>query len=149
MLVKDILETKKRRGEIIGVDRDAPVADAVKLMEANDTGSVVVWEKDGSLAGVVTFREVIRLLHKDPSGCMTTEVGAIMDDDPVIATPEDTIDHLRQMMTTKHLRYLPVMQENKLTDVVSFYDVARAVAKSFDLENRMLKQYITNWPEDN
>ena len=51
-------------------------------------------------------------------------------------------------MTNRHIRYLPVVQDGKVSDVISFYDVARSrsVAKAADFENRMLKEYIRDWP---
>lgn len=148
MLVRTILETKKRSGKIIGLSRDRPVAEAVRLMDEHDTGSVVVHGEHDKLEGIITFREVLHLINKDPAKLATMPVSEIMDSDPAVATPDDTVDQLRQLMISHHLRYLPVMDNGKLTDVISFYDVARAVAKQSDFENRMLKQYITNWPED-
>lgn len=147
MKVKEILKTKRRSGDPLGVPISATVGDALKVMVENDTGSCLVLDGH-NLLGMLTFREILARLHKDPANCVTIPVTEIMDPDPDLATPEDTVDQIRNLMTAKHIRYLPVMSAGKLTDVVSFYDVARAVAKSADFENRLLKQYINDWPED-
>ena len=149
MLVSDILKTKRRSGVPLGVPEDGKLKEAIAIMVENDTGSCVVTDPAGKLCGMLTFREVLEKLHADPSTCVDTPVKDAMDKDPAIATPEDTVDQIRNIMTSQHIRYLPVMTEGKLTDVVSFYDVARAVAKQTDFENRMLKQYISDWPDDN
>ena len=148
MKVKEILESKKRAGQPLTVSSDSKVKDALAVMTENDTGSVMVTSKDGKLVGMVTFREVLVRLHEKPNKCVDTVVSEVMLENPDVATPEDTIDQIRSLMTSKHIRYLPVMTEGKLSDVISFYDVARAVAKESDFENRMLKQYINDWPDD-
>jgi CBS domain-containing protein len=52
------------------------------------------------------------------------------------------------MMLEHHVRYLPVMESRALMGVISFYDVAKAVVEEQGFENRMLKAYIRDWPEE-
>ena len=68
--------------------------------------------------------------------------------DPVCGSPGDSIDHLREVMTKNHVRYLPVREGEKLLGVISFHDVAKSVIKETSFENRLLKRYIKNWPGD-
>ena len=55
---------------------------------------------------------------------------------------------LRRVMLERHARYVPVMDGTTLQGVVSFHDVAKAVYEEQSFENRMLKSYIKNWPDD-
>jgi CBS domain-containing protein len=57
------------------------------------------------------------------------------------------VDDLRRLMIEKHSRYLPVMDGTVLMGVISFLDVAKAVLEEQSFENRMLKNYIRNWPD--
>lgn len=66
--------------------------------------------------------------------------------DPQTASPNMEMDELRRMMVEHHQRYLPVMDGHTLLGVVSFHDVAKAVLEEQSFENRMLKNYIRNWP---
>lgn len=149
MKVSDILKTKKRAGEILSVNADDEIRVAVELMVENDTGSVVVYDADKQFLGMLTFREVLIALHKsgyDAGACISC--GKMMDKEHrQFATPDNTVEELRGIMTANHIRYLPVMQNGELTDVVSFFDVARTIAKAANYENRLLKEYIRNWPE--
>ena len=52
------------------------------------------------------------------------------------------------MMVDHHARYLPVIDKQMLQGVISFYDVAKTVVDRQDFENRMLKAYIKDWPEE-
>ena len=45
-------------------------------------------------------------------------------------------------------RYMPVLERRTLMGVISFYDVAKTVVDAQDFENRMLKAYIRDWPEE-
>ena len=52
------------------------------------------------------------------------------------------------VMSQGHLAgMLPIMDAHMLMGVISFYDVAKAVVESQDFENKMLKAYIRDWPE--
>jgi len=67
---------------------------------------------------------------------------------PFCASPEMEMDVLRRLMVEHHQRYLPVMDGDTLLGVVSFHDVAKAVLEEQSFENKMLKAYIRNWPEE-
>jgi CBS domain-containing protein len=126
---------------------DAPVASAVATMAEHDIGSLVIMEF-GELVGMLTFREVIRLLHRNDSTVQSVTIRSIMDDAPVSVSPNTDIDEVRRLMLERHARYLPVMDGRTLMGVISFYDVARAVVEAQQFENNMLKAYIRDWPTD-
>ena len=67
---------------------------------------------------------------------------------PVVAAMNMEMDELRRQMVAHHQRYLPVMDDTVLMGVVSFHDVAKAVLEEQSFENRMLKNYIRNWPAE-
>jgi CBS domain-containing protein len=125
---------------------DMSVTEAVRTMSERDIGSMVIME-NGALVGMLTFREVIRLLHNQGEIGDTT-VRAIMDDAPVSVSPNTDADELRRLMLEKHARYIPVMDGPTLMGVISFYDVAHAVVAAQEFENSMLKAYIRDWPTD-
>jgi CBS domain-containing protein len=71
-----------------------------------------------------------------------------MDDAPLTVTPETDVMEVRRLMLERHARYLPVMDGKTLMGLISFYDVARAVLDEQSFENRMLKAYIRDWPDE-
>jgi CBS domain-containing protein len=58
------------------------------------------------------------------------------------------MDEVRRMMLDRHARYMPVIENRMLMGVISFYDVAKAVVDAQNFENKMLKAYIRDWPEE-
>ncbi len=153
MKVTEILKVK---GNILyTVSPESSLADAVLVLDEHDIGSLVVM-KDGALVGMLTFREVIRVLarrqREDRHGPTPTmreiRVADVMNGRPTVAKPDLTVDELRRIMSDCGERYLPVMDGSVLLGVVSFHDVARAVLEAQSFENRMLKAYIRDWPTE-
>ena len=145
MKVSDILRLKGNT--LYTVTPDEPLAQAVQTMAERDIGSLVVMEY-GDLVGMLTFREVNQVLAKNGGSVGTMLVRSAMDDAPVTCTLETDMDEVRRMMLGCHARYMPVMENRMLMGVVSFYDVAKAVVDSQNFENRLLKAYIRDWPEE-
>jgi CBS domain-containing protein len=144
MKVSDILRVKGNA--LFTVAPDHSLRAAVQTMAENDIGSVVVMEH-GELVGILTFREVINTLGANDGQVGDATVRSVMDASPVTVSPETAVMDLRRVMLERHTRYLPVMDGRTLMGVVSFYDVAKAVLEEQSFENRMLKAYIRDWPE--
>ena len=143
MKVADILRVKG--STLYTVAPDHTLGDAVKTMADLDIGSLVVMTQDG-LAGMLSFREVIKAVVGNKLGKAT--VSEVMDPKPRTCTPQTDLDEARRLMLQHHVRYMPVLEQQTLMGVISFYDVAKAVVEQQDFENRMLKAYIRDWPVD-
>jgi CBS domain-containing protein len=145
MFIRDILNLKG--STIFSVASTGKVCDAVRMMVDHDIGSLVVMD-GGRMAGMLTFREVFKALDAHGGDLGTLQAGAVMDSDPICGSPDDSIDQLREVMTRHHVRYLPVREGDALVGLLSFHDVAKAVIREASFENRLLKRYIKNWPEE-
>jgi CBS domain-containing protein len=145
MKVSDILRVKGNT--LFTTTPDEPLARAVDVMAEKDIGSLVVMEY-GDLVGMLSFREVIQTVVKNGGQVGSFSVRSAMDDAPLTCTPETELDEVRRMMLARHARYLPVMDQKMLMGVVSFYDVAKAVVDAQNFENKMLKAYIRDWPDE-
>jgi CBS domain-containing protein len=153
MQVSEILKVKGTT--LFTVAPESMLSDAVIVMAEHDIGSLVVMDR-GRLAGMLTFREVIRVLAKRQTEHRTGPtppvaelvVRDVMNPSPTVAGPSMDVNDLRRLMLENHQRYLPVMDGELLLGVISFHDVARAVLEEQSFENRMLKAYIRDWPAE-
>ena len=123
------------------------LANAVDTMAEHDVGSLVVMES-GRMVGMLTFREILQAVKKHGGNLGSLTVGDVMVANPVTAYPDMEANELRRLMIDKHSRYLPVMDGTTLMGVISFLDVAKAVLEEQSFENKMLKSYIKNWPDE-
>ena len=145
MLVSEILRIKGNT--LFTTGPDGSVQDAVRVMAQHDIGSLVVMDH-GRLAGMLTFREVLDALAKHAGSLGSLKVSDIFAREPLTAPPGLDVMELRRTMLENHARYVPVMDGTTLLGVVSFHDVAKAVYEEQSFENRMLKSYIKDWPEE-
>ncbi|HSH08035.1 MAG TPA: CBS domain-containing protein [Burkholderiales bacterium] len=143
MQVKEILRVKGNR--LLSVEPSGRAADAVKTMNEENLGSLLVLE-DGRMVGILTFREILSALAARGGALGKLHVSDIMSPNPVTTTPDMEVNHLRRIMLETGARYLPVLQDDKLLGVISFRDVAKAVLQEQEFENKMLKGYIKNLP---
>ncbi len=153
MQVQEVLRVKG--STLFTVRPDAMLGDSVVTMAEHDIGSLAVMEQ-GRLVGMLTFREVIRVLAKRQ---MEQRVGPtppvadivvrdVMNPKPIVVSPQTDVNDLRRTMLETKQRYVPVMDGTTLLGIISFHDVARAVLEEQSFENRMLKAYIRDWPAE-
>jgi CBS domain-containing protein len=143
MQLREILRIKGKL--LITIAPDGMVSDGVSVMSEKDIGSLVVMSQ-GSMVGMLTFREVLQALHKNKGSIQGLRVDSIMVKNPRSIEPNVEVDELRSVMLDHHIRYMPVVEGDKLVGVLSFHDVARAVLEEQAFENRMLKGYIKDSP---
>lgn len=151
MEVKEVLQVKD--SALYTVHPESPLSEAVIMMAENDIGSVIVVD-GGKLAGMLTFREVMAILAKRQTERRvgpTPPIAEIlvieaMDRTPRTADPDMDVDELRRIMVDSHTRYVPVMEGDTIVGIVSFHDVAKAVLEERNMENKLLKAYIKDWP---
>ena len=143
MKVSDILRVKG--STLFTVKPDELMSTALNAMAEKDIGSLVVMSQ-GQLAGMLTFREVIQQVVKNGGQVGHTTVSEAMDAQPQTCSSDTDLDDVRRIMLERHTRYMPIMDGHMLMGVISFYDVAKAVVESQDFENKMLKAYIRDWP---
>lgn len=154
MQVKEVLKVKAN-STLFSVTPDMPLSEAVITMAEQDIGSLVVLE-GGRLAGMLTFREVLvklsrrqreRRVGPTPTFAEIKVIEA-MEPNPITAGPSMELDELRRIMLQHHARYVPVIDGTTLLGVISFHDVAKAVLEEKSFENKMLKAYIKDWPQE-
>lgn len=147
--VAELLKDKVRQApdnKLYSVGPDVSVSDAVNMMVKNTISSVVVMDNH-AMVGLITLRELLQGLYQHSEKLTQAKCRDVMKTNPPVAHLEDTVDHLRGLMTELHITHVPVMNQEALVGILSFHDIARSAIKDADFENKLLKQYIRNWPE--
>ena len=145
MLVSEILRIKGNT--LFTTPPERSLLQAVEVMAEHDIGSLVVMDH-GRMAGMLTFAEVLKALAQRNGALGDAGVADLCVRDPLTAAPDLDVMELRRVMLERHARYVPVMDGTTLLGVVSFHDVAKAVYEDQSFENRMLKSYIKNLPDE-
>lgn len=141
MKTNEILRVKGR-SVLHFISPDGQLSAALGLMVEHDIGSLVVME-NGKLAGMLTFREVLKAVHANQGAAGGLRVKDVMTKPQTIG-PDMEVDDLRRLMLETHTRYVPVVEGEAVIGLLSFHDVAKAVLEEQAFENRMLKGYISD-----
>ena len=140
----------KKGGDNFSISPDQPLAEAVALMARQRIGSVVVMAGD-ELKSIVTERDVLIAVGEQGS-LDGIKVSDVMAPRLVTCSTETTLDEAMDMMinneTGRRIRHLPVVDGDNYVGIISIGDVVEALLTKTEFENKLLKNYIKNWPDD-
>jgi CBS domain-containing protein len=136
----EILEEKG--GEVLKVDAESSVFEAVQLMVEKNVGSLLVTE-GGDITGIVTERDYLRRVTLEGRTDRETPVREIMSSPLIVASPETTVDECMALMTDRRIRHVPVVEEGSVVGVVSIGDLVKFKSKLQTFEIQYLTNYIT------
>jgi CBS domain-containing protein len=137
--VSDIL--KRKGNKVSAVSPDLTVIKALELMAEQNIGSLVVMEADKFL-GIITERDYSRKVILKGRHSSDTPVGEIMTTDFPPVDPQDSVEKCMHLMSTKHIRYLPVYESNKLIGIISINDVVTETILNQQETISQLQTYI-------
>jgi CBS domain-containing protein len=123
MSIAEILHHKGRQVSTIRTI-DA-VETALRKLDEERIGALVVLDRWGKLAGMFSERDVIHALAQHGAEALAFEVHEIMTPDVTTCAPEDRLDAVMQVMTAHRIRHLPVMEQGQLVGLVSMGDLVK------------------------
>ncbi len=140
MLVRDLL-TKKDR-EVITATADTEVNEAMRLLIDNGISCLPVLDKNGKLEGIVSDKDIFRLIYEHRTDYSQSRVGDVMTINLLIGLAGDDINYVAGIMTENRIRHIPIVEGKKLIGLVSQSDIVKTQMKRMAVENRYLKLYF-------
>ncbi|MBN2146815.1 MAG: CBS domain-containing protein [Anaerolineales bacterium] len=117
---------EKKGSRVWSVKPDTVVFEALKLMADKDVGALVVMEEN-KLVGLISERDYARKVILHGKCSKDTPVSNIMTYNLITTTPEQTIEQGLELMSKKHVRHLPVIENDELIGIVSIGDLVVAI----------------------
>jgi CBS domain-containing protein len=140
MRISDVLSNKPS-GAVVTIAPDATVRDLVALLAQHNVGAVVVSANGETVDGIVSERDVVRRLNDDDA-VLEGAVGSIMTSDVQTCEPDMPVEDLRNVMTERRIRHVPVVHEGKLTGIISIGDVVKSSIVQLEFERDQLDSYV-------
>ena len=123
MSIAEILHRKGR--QVSTVRTIDAVKAAIRKLDDERIGALVVVDRWGKLAGMFSERDVIHALAQHGAEALAFEVHELMTPDVTTCTPEDRLDAVMRVMTAHRVRHLPVMEQGQLVGLVSIGDLVK------------------------
>ena len=140
MFVSDILTAKG--GLVHTITPGTSVAQVAAQLTARRIGSLLVLDKNGDVAGIVSERDLVRAFTHHGHLALARDVTEIMTRDVVSCDPDDLVDDVLAIMTNNRFRHVPVVRYGELYGLISIGDVVKARLEEAAKETEALRNYI-------
>jgi len=142
MTVAQILSRKGRA--VVTAAPSETMQGVVNLLTQNRIGAVIVLDSRGSIAGIVSERDVVRAMSEHGGAALGKSAADIMTKKVKTCSPTDTEAELMGLMTDLRIRHLPVVEGGKLAGMISIGDVVKLRIESIEREAEEMKSYIAS-----
>lgn len=123
LVVADVMTTN-----VVTVSPESNVYEAARLMRDNGIGSLVVVDKDDSLVGIVTVRDIVYRVVAEGRDPAKTRVEEIMSKNPYYVLDNEPVERAVEIMGSANIGHLPVLDHEtfKVVGILSKRDIVRA-----------------------
>lgn len=138
--VAQIIQTKKIQ-QVYTIDAESTVLKALQVMADNNIGALPVTE-NGKVVGVISERDYARKCVLRGRASVGTMVREIMSSPVITVTPQQSVPECLSLITARHLRHLPVIENDQLVGLVSIGDLVKETIAEQEELIQQLEQYI-------
>lgn len=121
MRVRDLMSKS-----VVTIAPEESAALAARLLSRHELGALPVCAADGTLAGIVTDRDIVTRCVAAGEEPGRVPVRDIMSPAPSVITPETPISDAARLMAQRQVRRLPVVEQGHLVGMLSLGDLARS-----------------------
>jgi CBS domain-containing protein len=140
MKIKDIVKAKG--STVFSIHPDKTVRDAIEMLIQYNIGSLLVVD-DARPVGIFTERDTLRICASEEGRLAEIRIGDVMTSDLIIGRLEDDVEDMMKVMTDKHIRHLPVLEQGFLAGMVSIGDLVKSQLDEKTVTILYLRDYIT------
>ncbi len=140
MTVNQILSNKGK--DVFSILSTNTVYEALTVMSEKNIGAILIIE-DTVLKGVLSERDYARKIVLKAKSSKKAFVHEIMETDVVTVSPSDNLEYCMELMSTKRVRHLPVLENEIVIGIISISDVVKAIIEMQKDTIQHLNSYIT------
>ncbi len=144
MKISQILQGKAINA-LYTVSSDQTVLDALKLMADKNIGAVLVVD-DGQLTGIFSERDYARKVILKDRSSGDTRISEVMTAEVITIEPNQRLEECMLIMSDRHIRHLPVVNNGELLGIISINDVVTAIIRDQKIRIDSLESYISGSP---
>lgn len=140
-----ILEDKARHAgvSLVTVGPDTTVLEAAVLMNDHRIGALMVTDVQGRAVGIFTERDVLTRVVAEGRAPESVRVSEVMTKNPIVCSPDTTMDDIRRTMRDRRIRHLPVVSDDGLVGLISIGDINAAETRELTETVLYLEQFMS------
>ncbi len=127
--------------EVMSIEPDKSVYDAMQLMTAKNIGALLVLEA-GKLIGIITERDYSRKVHLLDKSMRDIPVKDIMTTQVAYVNPDYSTEDCMALVTEMRVRHLPVLENNQVIGIISIGDLVKDAISDREFVIHQLERYI-------
>jgi len=140
MKVRDLLDSKGK--DIVSIDVNSSVDDAIRSMNARKISAIMVTEQ-GKTVGIFTERDVVRsYITSGGKSFKDAKVKDAMVTNLIVAVPDDELADISSIMVEKNIRHLPVLDNGRVIGMLSIRDIIQTQVTKLTADLHYLRDYI-------
>jgi len=143
---RPISELLERSGILIYTAPSTSVRDAVKTMAEHNVGSILVMKDNRDLVGIFTERDLMQRVVSEGLDPETTPIRDVMTKDVIVVSGDTSRSDALNLMNEKHLRHLPVADDDNLYGIVSLRDLLKFEQEMQQFEIDQLREFVYQKP---
>jgi CBS domain-containing protein len=132
--------------DVATVSPESTLHDVVRGLSEHGIGALVVTDADGAVAGMISERDIVRVLASDGADALERPVSEVMVRPVTTCRPATTATELATTMTEGRMRHLPVVEDGRLLGIVSIGDVVKSRIDELATQAESLERYVTGTP---
>jgi CBS domain-containing protein len=140
--MKTIGELLKTKGhDIWTISPHATVYEALELMADKEIGALLVLE-EGKLVGIFSERDYARKVILKGKASKDTLVSELMTQTVFCVSSANTLEDCMAIMTSKQIRHLPVLRDERLIGMITLGDVVKRIISEQQFTIQQLESYV-------
>ena len=142
MTVRAILNRKGN--DVVTIGPTETIAQAAALLAKHRIGAVPVVDTTGRIDGILSERDIVRLLTEGGPTGLAVQVHLVMTHTVFICSEKDTVAYVMEKMTSGKYRHMPVVDGRRLVGIISIGDVVKHRVEQIEHEAKKMREYISN-----
>lgn len=137
-------EILDRKGtDVATIAPEATLHDVVAMLEERGIGALVVSSDGSSLEGIVSERDVVRVLARSGAAALEQPVSNVMTRTVATCSRDQSADDVMGMMTDARFRHMPVLVDGQLGGIISIGDVVKSRMDELEFQTEHLQNYVS------
>lgn len=140
MTVKSILDAKGR--DVVTLSPSDTLLEAAQILGQRRIGAAVVTNGDRTIVGILSERDIVRLISERGADALTLKVEAVMTAKVSTCREASSVNEVMEIMTRGRFRHLPVEKDGQLDGIISIGDVVKRRIEDVEREADQIREYI-------